>query len=256
MTKTGMQKIKKLLSFFRTFELSNLRTKEQNKGFTLLELLIVIAILATLATIVVIVLNPAETLAKSRDTQRMSDLSTLKSAIALYLTTVNNPQLDGKTGTKNDKCIDGAGNQTVYLSIPSDIESAAGDVSLPTGFDTWGQMLEVNNAETDGDGWVPVDLTAVSGGAPLSNLPIDPVNDLTITTGSDISALTAITNGAQMYRYACEKTPLSFEINTRLESEEYGVGGTKDKAAKDGGNNAQLYEVGTKLDILPSLNSF
>ena len=51
--------------------------KKPAKGFTLLELLIVIAIIAVLSVILVLVLNPAETLKKSRDTQRMSDLSTL-----------------------------------------------------------------------------------------------------------------------------------------------------------------------------------
>ena len=57
------------------------------KGFTLIELLIVIAILAILATTVVLVLNPAQILAQARDAQRISDLSSIKSAIALYLAT-------------------------------------------------------------------------------------------------------------------------------------------------------------------------
>ena len=44
------------------------------KGFTLLELLIVIAIIAILSVVLVIVLNPAETLRKSRDAQRHDHL--------------------------------------------------------------------------------------------------------------------------------------------------------------------------------------
>ena len=46
------------------------------KGFTLIELLIVIAIIAILAVVVVLVLNPAELLRQSRDSQRLSDIST------------------------------------------------------------------------------------------------------------------------------------------------------------------------------------
>ena len=43
------------------------------KGFTLVELLIVIGIVAILATIVVLVINPVELLKESRDSRRLSD---------------------------------------------------------------------------------------------------------------------------------------------------------------------------------------
>ncbi|MCX6736947.1 MAG: type II secretion system protein [Candidatus Parcubacteria bacterium] len=56
------------------------------KGFTLLELLIVIGILAILSAVTILVINPAELLRKSRDTQRISDLGSINSAIAFYLT--------------------------------------------------------------------------------------------------------------------------------------------------------------------------
>ena len=55
------------------------------KGFILLELLIVIAILAILTTVIILVLNPAEALRKTRDTQRVTDLDNLKSVLLLYL---------------------------------------------------------------------------------------------------------------------------------------------------------------------------
>lgn len=253
-----MQKLKKLFSFLK---LSISRAKEQNKGFTLLELLIVIAILATLATIVVIVLNPAETLAKSRDTQRMSDLATVKSAIALYLTTVNNPSLDRGTGAaRNDKCIGGTGTKTLYVSVPTTAGGGESitDITYPSTFGAWSQITTAaNNAKVDGDGWIPVELTVVTGGTPLSNFPVDPTNDVSTTTGSDTSTAAIVNNGALMYRYACKKSPVGFEINARLESAEYGVGSTtNDKAAKDGGNNANLYEIGTTLDILTDQTDF
>src|SRR3989344_8684487 len=68
------------------------------KGFTLIELLIVIAILAVLSTAVVLVLNPAELLKQGRDSTRISDLASINSAIALYLTDVSTPGLGGPNG--------------------------------------------------------------------------------------------------------------------------------------------------------------
>src|SRR5680860_471628 len=63
------------------------------KGFTLLELLIVIGILAILSTTVILVINPAELLKKARDSQRISDLSTVKTAIAYYITEAADPSI-------------------------------------------------------------------------------------------------------------------------------------------------------------------
>ena len=76
------------------------------KGFTLIELLIVIGILAVLATITVLVLNPAQLFAQARDSQRVSDLSTLRSAISLAITAVPGLDMDD-AGPLN--CPGGAG---------------------------------------------------------------------------------------------------------------------------------------------------
>lgn len=237
-----MQKFKNLFRFFKAFKLKSSRANELNKGFTLLELLIVIAILATLATIVVIVLNPAETLAKSRDTQRMSDLSTMKSAIALYMTTISSPQLDGTGGTKNDKCLGGGGTKTVFLSLP---DTAGGGTTItsgyPTGFTAARQVsVAADNSKVDGTGWISVDLTDIAGGSPLSNLPVDPVNT---------AASAALADSDLIYRYACQKSPLGFELNAVLESTEYKT--TQLKMTKDGGDSTSFYEIGTALNVLP-----
>lgn len=124
------------------------------KGFTLIELLIVIGILAILATTVVLVLNPAQLLAQARDSQRISDLSSVKSAIALYLTTVTSPTLG---------------------------EEARATFSTTCWYTCAGAATCVINATTTvaGAGWVGVDLTGTSGGSPLSSLPMDPTGDAT-----------------------------------------------------------------------------
>ena len=174
------------------------------KGFTLIELLIVIGILAILATTVVLVLNPAQLLAQARDTQRISDLSTVKSAIAVYLSTATDPTLTaGPYSTSDTTCGFGAASCTVTTSTV-----------------------------VTGSGWVAIDLTASSGGSPVSVLPIDPTN-------------TAI----YQYAYKGDNTNKTFELNARLESTKYKV-----QMAADGGDDSTCssyteetcyYEVGT-----------
>ena len=52
-----------------------------NKGFTLIEILVVIGIIAILATIVIIAINPARQFAQARNTQRLSNINTILNAI-------------------------------------------------------------------------------------------------------------------------------------------------------------------------------
>jgi hypothetical protein len=63
-------------------------------------------------------------------------------------------------------------------------------------------------------------------------LPLDPTNDTTY-----------------FYSYACDNTAKTFELNANLESTRYSNGGTEDRESKDGGNNADIYEVGTAAGL-------
>lgn len=51
------------------------------KGFTLVELLVVVAILGILMAAVVLAINPAEIMKKSRDATRLSDMASLRQAL-------------------------------------------------------------------------------------------------------------------------------------------------------------------------------
>jgi len=217
------------------------KNEKKMKGFTLLELLIVIAILAILSAVLILILNPAETMKKSRDSQRMSDLATMKSAIGLYMTNISAPDLS-TDATDNARCAGGTGTESVFYSSAETIT----DLTVNTA------MAPVVSPGTgiDGGGWIPVDFTQIPGGSPISNLPIDPLN--TIARG--LSTLTAITNDASAYRYACDASDMTFEINAILESDAFTV--TETKLTNDGGNNSNLYEVGTKLTILGSTDDF
>ncbi len=55
-----------------------------SRGFTLIELLIVIAILGLLATVVFVNLNPGGNLIDTRNSRRVTDISTLETAIQQY----------------------------------------------------------------------------------------------------------------------------------------------------------------------------
>jgi prepilin-type N-terminal cleavage/methylation domain-containing protein len=210
-----------------------MNTYSEKKGFTLLELLIVIAIIAALSTILIIVINPSETLKQSRDSQRIADLSTLKTALGLYMTATSSPQLDGTSGTKNAKCASTVWFSAVGVNATSSITGYTTSTS-PTSTATAGAI--------NGTGWVPVNLSSLTGGSPVSNMPLDPVNTFAtvgIPTSTDY-----------MYRYACDALPLGFEVNAALESAQYTT--VDNKRANDGGNNALYYEVGTDLTILPA----
>lgn len=227
------------------------KTNENKRGFTLIELLIVIGVIAVLSVILVIVLNPAETLRKARDSQRMSDMATMKTAIGLYVTSTTTPYL---AGTSNTACKTGsaggsyAAGDKIYYSYPSD---APGGTITDTTLDgdtnvVSGQVVSADLNKVDGTGWLPVNLDTLSSGSPISSFPADPVNT--------VANVAAIASTDLVYRYACNLSSLTFEIDAQLESDAYTV--ADDKRKKDGGNNTGLYEVGTNLRILGGGSDF
>lgn len=239
------------------------------KGFTLLELLIVISILSILSVAVILVLNPAETLRKARDSQRISDLASLKTALGIYTTSLASPDLDAAIATH---CLtDTAGTTTVLAKIsysatiadvacnptaPGVAEGAdvATGAEFADGIDDLCRYVGATGADAvDGTGWVPVKLTDISGGSPLSNLPLDPTNTVAIPTAPASTDL--------VYRYACQnKTTVAgkpstvFEIDAQLESAAFTV--DDDKRTKDGGDNTSYYEVGTSTKLIGTGTNF
>lgn len=199
-----------------------MNTLTAKKGFTLIELLIVIAIIAILATAVILLLNPTALLAQARDSQRISDLDTLRTAIALYQSTVG-VSLTG-----------GNGNCYVYTGAPANCGSRHAALNMVPS-----ASRAVGNGSGGNLGWIPVDFGAIPGGSPLSVLPVDPRN-----------GTNACGNGAGtvcFYSYVGNIAG-TFEIDADMESSRYSTG-PDDAEGPDGGNRTDLREVGNAAGL-------
>jgi len=169
-------------------------------------------------SVVIITINPSEMLKRTRDTRRISDLKTLNNAIQYFQASLP----DDSLGTPN----------TVYVSIPDSSATCTnlGLPSLPTG---WSYKCSTpdNYRKIDGNGWIPINFRQLDIGAPISALPIDPINS---------------TSTGNYYTYVVGG---SWELTAKVESSKYKKGGEVDK---DGGKSSLVYEIGTDLNLLPA----
>jgi prepilin-type N-terminal cleavage/methylation domain-containing protein len=201
------------------------------KGFTLIELLVVIAIIAILAVVVVLTLNPAQLLAQSRDSNRVSDMATLKSAIALY-------QVDQATTTMGTPL-------NVYEAygavIPTSSLLAAVGSSTGWGYISASTASASTTRGVDSTGWLPIPLSRISSGAPFNALPIDPSG-----TGTNTSC--ALNLAPCTYTYMANSTG-QYKLAVKMESTKYNAGGSGDVVTPDGGNSTSTYEVGSNVNL-------
>jgi prepilin-type N-terminal cleavage/methylation domain-containing protein len=86
-------------------------TTKQNKGFTLLEILLVIAAIGILAAIVLVAINPNRQIAQARNTVRQADINTIQKAVEQYLIEKGSYP-NGITNTYREICNTGSNNNT------------------------------------------------------------------------------------------------------------------------------------------------
>ncbi len=200
------------------------------QGFTLIELLVVIAIIAILAVVVVLTLNPAQLLAEGRDSQRVSDMATLTSALNLYVT----DQSGGSSFSLGSSSV-------VYVSLPDPAATSTagtncaslGLPTLPSAY-TYHCAASSTFRNANGQGWIPANFQSISAGSPFSNLPVDPTNN-----SSSRLYYTYTTNGTQ------------FEVTAAMESSKYQLGGSNDQISGDGASLATVYAKGSNLALEP-----
>lgn len=87
------------------------------KGFTLLEVLLVAAIIAILAGIVIIAINPSKNLADSRNSQRQSDVTTILNAVYQYALDNNGIVPASVTATDTEVCATGGASCTSLVDL-------------------------------------------------------------------------------------------------------------------------------------------
>jgi prepilin-type N-terminal cleavage/methylation domain-containing protein len=208
-------------------KLSSIKNK-MSRGFTLLELLLVVAIIAVLSTFVIVAVNPMELMKRSRDSVRLNDLNTLKQAI---LTAANYKEDLDMDGPNFSGSCSGQSSPKVFVSVPFDNGETPPPLPLGWAGWSWSQVSTDNLYNMDGTGWLPVDFRSSSGTPPsstLAALSVDPIN--TFASGF-------------YFTYVCGG---SFELTAKLESKKY----EDDKVVlKDGGDSLKLYETGSDLEI-------
>lgn len=147
------------------------KSMKKQKGFTLIEILIVIGIIAILAVVTIIAINPARQFAQARNSQRSSNVNTILNAINQYGVDNKGALPTTITTTATEICQTGAASCTglIDLSVLTASEtylvSIPIDPSCPTGCNASGIGYTVMQSA---NGRVTVDAPLAELGATIS----------------------------------------------------------------------------------------
>lgn len=118
--------------------------KKVQKGFTLIEILVVIGMIALLAAIVIVAINPARQFAQGRNTQRNSNVNTILNGIGQFTADNKGVLPSGITTSKlyiektggADLCSDLMPTYIASLPVDPSATSTAAVVDCSTSYDT------------------------------------------------------------------------------------------------------------------------
>lgn len=87
------------------------------KGFTLIEILLVVAAIAILAGIVIVAINPGKQLGDTRNAQRQSDVNAILSAVSQYALDNNGVLPASILASSTEICLQGAASCTSLVDL-------------------------------------------------------------------------------------------------------------------------------------------
>lgn len=120
---------------------------QSQKGFTLVEILIVVALIAILAVIALITINPAEAQKRSRDAQRLKEIGVIQGVVEQYITdNIQSVTTISAVSSSGSKACGTAGWLGIDLcnyanTMPVDPVNRAGEYARTDGTTTTGNLF-------------------------------------------------------------------------------------------------------------------
>jgi prepilin-type N-terminal cleavage/methylation domain-containing protein len=143
-----------------------IKALKNNRGFTLIEIILVVAVIAILAGIVIFAVNPTKQLADGRNSQRRTDVNTILNAVYQY--TVDNSGVPSTiTTTATQICKTGASSCTGLIDLSALSLNGKYVVSLPNDPQASGNTTGYTVSK-DANGRITVAAPSAEQGATIS----------------------------------------------------------------------------------------